>query len=125
MAEAPNTESVTARLAAIDENLNLLTDYLDPEGLEAEVAKCEEIMQQPGFWDDQDKAASVSADHARAQRKLEGFRSLRSEAVDLAEMAEMAEGDEEIAGADLSRVVADAADRRALRGGDLRRDRRS
>ena len=97
MAEAVNTESVTARLGAIEEHLTLLTDYLDPESLESEVAGLEEVMQQPGFWDDQDKAASVSADHARAQRKLDGFRSLQTEAGDLAEMAEMAELDEEIA----------------------------
>lgn len=97
MAEAVNSESVSTRLAAIDEHLTLLTDYLDPEGLEAEVNRLEDVMQQPGFWDDQDQAASVSADHARAQRKLEGFRSLQSEAGDLAEMAEMAEVDEEIA----------------------------
>jgi len=97
MAEATNNESVSARLAAIDENLKLLTDYLDPDGLDAEVARLEDVMQQPGFWDDQDRAASVSADHSRALRKLEGFRSLQSEAGDLAEMAEMAEVDEEIA----------------------------
>lgn len=97
MAEAVNTESIPGRLAAIDENLVLLTDYLDPEGLEAEVARLEDEMQQPGFWDDQDKAAAVSGDHARTQRKLESFSSLRSEAADLAEMAEMAEADEEIA----------------------------
>ena len=70
MAEALNTESIGARLAAIDEHVALLADYLDPEGLEAEVAEFEQVMQQPGFWDDQDKAASVSADHARVQRKL-------------------------------------------------------
>ena len=33
-------------------------------------------MQAPGFWDDQAKAAETSARHARALRKLEGFRSL-------------------------------------------------
>ena len=97
MAESVNTESVTARLAAIDENLNLLTDYLDPEGLEVEVSQLEDEMQKPGFWDSQESAAKVSADHSRAQRKLEGFRGLQSEAGDLAEMAEMAEADEEMA----------------------------
>ena len=36
-------------------------------------------MQQPGFWDDQQRAASVSAEHSRATRKLESFRALESE----------------------------------------------
>ena len=55
-------------------------------------------MGQPGFWDDQERAAAVSSEHARAQRRLEGFRSLESDAADLDELAEMAEGDVELAG---------------------------
>jgi peptide chain release factor 2 len=54
-------------------------------------------MQQPGFWDDQAKAAEVSAQHARAQRKLESFRSLESDVGDLDELAEMAADDSEMA----------------------------
>ena len=33
-------------------------------------------MSAPGFWDNQDAAAKVSADHARTARRLEEFRSL-------------------------------------------------
>jgi peptide chain release factor 2 len=55
-------------------------------------------MGQPGFWDDQERAAAVSSEHAQAQRRLEGFRSLQSDAADLDELAEMAEGDAELAG---------------------------
>jgi peptide chain release factor 2 len=40
-------------------------------------------MQEPGFWDDQKRAASVSADHSRTTRKLESFRTLTSEIDDL------------------------------------------
>jgi peptide chain release factor 2 len=54
-------------------------------------------MQQPGFWDDQERAASVSAEHARVQKRLEGFRSLQSDAADLEELVELAESDPEIA----------------------------
>ena len=54
-------------------------------------------MQAPGFWDDQAKAAETSARHARAQRKLEGFRSLESDVGDLDELAEMASEDSEMA----------------------------
>ena len=46
-------------------------------------------MGQPGFWDDQERAAAVSSEHARAQRRLEGFRSLESDAADLDELAEL------------------------------------
>jgi peptide chain release factor 2 len=54
-------------------------------------------MQRPGFWDDQERAAQVSAEHARAERRLKDFRSLESDAADLEELVELAEGDSEIA----------------------------
>ncbi|HTU14803.1 MAG TPA: peptide chain release factor 2 [Solirubrobacterales bacterium] len=97
MAEAVNIESVPARITAIQENLVLLDDYLDPNALQTEVERLEDEMQQPGFWDDQDKAAQVSADHSRTQKKLKNFRGLQEEAGDLAEMAEMAQVDAEMA----------------------------
>src|SRR5262245_55254023 len=54
-------------------------------------------MGAPGFWDDQDRAAKVSADHARAQRRLQTFRALESDAADLDELAEIADEDPELA----------------------------
>ncbi len=54
-------------------------------------------MQRPGFWDDQEAAARISAAHARAQRKLKNFGQLESEVADLGELAEMASEDEEMA----------------------------
>jgi len=54
-------------------------------------------MQQPGFWDDQETAARVSAEHARVQKRLDGFRSLESDAADLEELVELADGDPDIA----------------------------
>jgi peptide chain release factor 2 len=54
-------------------------------------------MGAAGFWDDQERAAKVSADHARTQRRLEGFRSLESDVADLDELAEMAAEDDELA----------------------------
>jgi peptide chain release factor 2 len=52
-------------------------------------------MGAPGFWDDQERAARVAAEHARASRKLEQFRSLQRDVDDL-------EGLSELAGEDLS-----------------------
>jgi len=54
-------------------------------------------MQRPGFWDDQAKAAEISAEHARAQRRLGGFRKLESDVDDLEELAELAADDDEMA----------------------------
>jgi peptide chain release factor 2 len=54
-------------------------------------------MQKPGFWDDRAKAAEISAEHARAQRRLDGFRSLSRDVDDLGELAELAAEDDEMA----------------------------
>ena len=54
-------------------------------------------MQRPGFWDDQTAAAETSAQHARAQRRLNGFRELSQDVDDLQELAELAAEDEEMA----------------------------
>ena len=54
-------------------------------------------MGEPGFWDDQDRAAKVSAEHSRAQRKLDSFRTVESEIDDLEALEEMAAEDDSIA----------------------------
>ena len=54
-------------------------------------------MSQPGFWDDQDRAATTSAAHARAKKRLELFEGLEQDVADLDELAEMAAEDEEMA----------------------------
>jgi peptide chain release factor 2 len=55
-------------------------------------------MQEPGFWDDQERAAKVSAEHAAAGRKLSSFRKLESDLDDLEALEELAAEDESIAG---------------------------
>ena len=50
-------------------------------------------MQEPGFWDDQKRAASVSADHSRTTRKLQSFRTLESEIDDLETLTTLAAED--------------------------------
>jgi peptide chain release factor 2 len=55
-------------------------------------------MQEPGFWDDQERAAKVSAEHASAGRKLSSYRKLESELDDLEALEELAAEDESIAG---------------------------
>ena len=52
-------------------------------------------MNAPGFWDDQNRAARVSADHARTSRKLEGYRALVRELDDARELAAMGDGEME------------------------------
>ncbi len=54
-------------------------------------------MQATGFWDDQERASSVSAEHAAVSRRLETYRSLEADIEDLEALEEMAAEDESIA----------------------------
>src|SRR5918998_5328354 len=54
-------------------------------------------MQAPGFWDDQERAASVSAEHSSVTRRLETFRSLESDIDDLEALEELGEEDDSMA----------------------------
>ena len=54
-------------------------------------------MGAPGFWDDQERAAKVSAEHARTQRKVDEYRKLEQDVDDLEALEELAEEDESIA----------------------------
>jgi len=60
------------------------------------VAALEDEMGAAGFWDDSERAASVSAEHARASRRLETFTALQSDVEDLDGLAEMAAEDESL-----------------------------
>src|SRR5947208_3401742 len=47
-------------------------------------------MGEPGFWDDQERAAKVSGEHSRTQRKLDGYRKLEADVGDLETLEELA-----------------------------------
>jgi peptide chain release factor 2 len=69
-------------------------------------------MGAAGFWDDQERAAKVSAEHARATRKLAVFRGLERDVEDLEPLAELAEEDPEM-GAELEEQVGTVQERLA------------
>ncbi|HMS61785.1 MAG TPA: peptide chain release factor 2 [Solirubrobacteraceae bacterium] len=74
-----------------------LERYLDPDGLTRIVGELEGRMGAPGFWDDQETAAKVSADHARASRRLELWQALQRDAGDLEALIELADEDASLA----------------------------
>jgi peptide chain release factor 2 len=69
-------------------------------------------MGEPGFWDDQERAAKVSAEHARTQRKLDEYRKLEADVDDLETLEEMAADDESMA-TELGEQYASARERLA------------
>ena len=48
----------------------------DPDALRARVDELEQELAQPDFWSDQQRAAKLSVEHQRAQRKLQRYRQL-------------------------------------------------
>jgi peptide chain release factor 2 len=58
----------------------------DPDSLRTRVAGLEAELGAPGFWDDQQRAAAVSAEHARLSRRLERYERLRREYEDAREL---------------------------------------
>ncbi len=62
-------------------------------------------MGEIGFWDNQERAAQVSAEHARASRRLGTFRTLERDIEDLDALAEIAEEDPSLEGEVLEQVA--------------------
>jgi peptide chain release factor 2 len=75
-----------------------LRTIFDPDRLTASVAALEQQMGAPGFWEDQERAAQVAAEHARVSRRLQTYRELERDVDDLGPLAELAEEDAELAG---------------------------
>jgi peptide chain release factor 2 len=67
----------------------------DPDALERRVAELEAQLSAPGFWDDQQNAAKISAEHARLARRLEGYRKLQRDYQDAQELTAMDGGEME------------------------------
>jgi peptide chain release factor 2 len=61
----------------------------DPDSLRTRVAELERELGEPGFWDDQQRAAAVSAEHARLSKRLERYERLRHDYEDAAELLSM------------------------------------
>jgi peptide chain release factor 2 len=69
----------------------------DPDSLRARLTELEGELGARGFWDDQNRAAKLSAEHARLTRRLETYDRLSAEASDLSELAELSAGDADAA----------------------------
>ena len=61
----------------------------DPDRLRKRAADFEAQMSEPGFWDDQQRAAQISAEHARVTRRLERYERPTREYEDACEFLSM------------------------------------
>jgi peptide chain release factor 2 len=97
----------------------------DPDALKRRVGELEAELGTPGFWDDQQQAARISAEHARLSRRLERYERLTRDYEDARELFAM-DGDmeDEIAASieplrnELARLQEDALFTGEYDGGD-------
>jgi peptide chain release factor 2 len=61
----------------------------DPDALTKRASELEAQMGEPGFWDDQQRAAGISTEHARITKRLERYERLRREYEDAKELLAM------------------------------------
>jgi peptide chain release factor 2 len=66
----------------------------DPDTLRTRLDELEQAMGEPGFWDEQQRAAALSAEHARLTKRVERYDSLASEVADADELLELASDEE-------------------------------
>jgi peptide chain release factor 2 len=61
----------------------------DPDRLRDRVGELEAAMGEPGFWDDQNRAAEISAEHARLSRRIDVYDTLTREFEEARELYEL------------------------------------
>ncbi|MDQ3066433.1 MAG: peptide chain release factor 2 [Actinomycetota bacterium] len=80
------------QLEEIRTQLAWVRDYLDPDAVASRVTELEGAMGEPGFWDDQARATSVSTEHSRLAKRLERYERLQGEHDDAAELLQLEPG---------------------------------
>ena len=61
----------------------------DPDALTTRITELEQEMGSPGFWDDQQRAARISTEHSRLEKRRERYERLRAEYEDARALAAM------------------------------------
>src|SRR5262249_6778488 len=89
-------EELGTAAGELQDRLEWVRDYLDPERVQARLDELAEELSQPGFWDDAKRAATVSAEHARQTRKLDTYQAIASEIGDLPALLELVDEDDSL-----------------------------
>jgi peptide chain release factor 2 len=61
----------------------------DPDALKTRLGELETAMGEPGFWDDQRRAADISAEHARLSKRLDTYQGLTRDFEEARELLEL------------------------------------
>ena len=85
------TPEEKAQVQGLAKRISHLWKFLDCDGKKNEVAKLEERMSSPTFWDDQNEARKVSSEVNRLKQTVEKIETFRSKVEDLEALTELAE----------------------------------
>ncbi|MBR2523259.1 MAG: peptide chain release factor 2 [Clostridiales bacterium] len=89
-------DNIRLELESLEEPINTLKDSLHIDHVKTQISELEARTQEPGFWDDVDKAQSLQTNLARLQKKVDGFTSLHDSREDLLALCELANEEEDI-----------------------------
>ncbi len=103
--DATTLEELAQRISGLRERVGLLGEYLDPDRLAARQQELEDIMQEPGFWDDPQVASRVSSEHAAVRDRRGEYEQLVVDITDLDDLIEVARAEDE--GAEFVAELAD------------------
>ncbi|MGQ9556715.1 MAG: peptide chain release factor 2 [Desulfurispora sp.] len=82
-------------LEALQKRLEELRVSLDIAGLPEKIARLEQVMLAPGFWDDMEKAQQTTRQQAALQEELAAFQALENAAANIAVLLELGEEEED------------------------------
>ena len=102
-------EELAQRISGLRERVGLLGEYLDPDRLATRQQDLEEVMQEPGFWDDPQAASRVSSEHAAVRDRRAEYEQLAADVTDLDDLIEVVRGGDE--GAEFLQELADGLGR--------------
>ena len=84
---------IRQKITEARERLEAMADAVQLEDSEKRLKALEESMNQPGFWDNQEKAQEVIQDTKRIRSAIEPVKELLQSTVDLEELLELAESE--------------------------------
>ena len=107
--DATTLEELAQRISGLRERVGLLGEYLDPEHMAGRQQELEDVMQEPGFWDDPQTASRVSSEHAALRDRRAEYEQLVVDVTDLDDLIEVARTEDE--GAEFVQELADGLER--------------
>lgn len=97
-------EEFVEMFSELRKQFGTIESLVDPEGAQRLIERLEVEMNADGFWNDQKRAAKISAEHTRSKRKIDNLNTLRTEVEDVETMLEMAK---EFDGTDSAEMLVD------------------